>query len=187
MNNKHSLRENNIAGRKKISPSDAKSASVAISHFLLEIIPENVSVAGYHAIKGEVDITDLLNSLFLRGNVVGLPVIEETQKKLKFLVYEPDLQLVKGKFGVPCPPEYLPEITPEILLVPMVAFDLEGNRLGYGGGYYDETIKNLRMHNKKLKVIGVAYNMQGVATMPVYDGDQKMDIVVTEKKVTRFT
>ena len=77
-------------------------------------------------------------------------------------------------------------VTPEVLLVPLIAFDLKGNRLGYGGGYYDRTIEQLRAKNIELVVIGIGYDNQKLASVPTDSYDQSLDIVVTEKKTYRF-
>ncbi len=183
MNNKKSLREKIIAERLLIPAPVASTASQKIGNFLLEIISENSKVAVYCAVRGEVDVSGVLDKLRARGNKTALPVVVESAKILKFLDCPSGETLVVGKFGISCPPSHLSEIMPDVLIVPMVAFDEDGHRLGYGGGYYDATIRHLRLRNEKLLVIGVAYAMQRVEKLPIHDGDQKMDMVVTEKEI----
>ncbi len=186
MNSKKSLREKLIKARQLIKPEDACLAADSIEKHLLEIISENAKVAIYCAIRGEVDLNMVIEKLQSRGNQVALPVVTETEKILKFLDCSSGEELVVGKFGISCPMTHLPEIEPDTVIVPMVGFDLHGNRLGYGGGYYDATLKFLRIKNKKLLVIGVAYAMQQVNNLPIHDGDEKMDMVITEKGIIRF-
>ena len=183
MNNKKSLRKKIIAERQLISAPIANEVSQKIGNFLLEIISKNSKVAGYCAVRGEVDVSGLLEKLQARGNKVALPVIYDGSKILKFLEVVSDSTLVAGKYGISCPQPHLPEIIPDVLIVPMVAFDDFGHRLGYGGGYYDATLASLRYRNKKLLVIGVAYAMQCVENLPIHDGDEKMDMVVTEEGI----
>ncbi len=182
-NNKKLLREKFIKARQEIPKDIAKSAASVITQHLLEIIPQSAKVAAYCAMRGEIDVGGLIAKLQGRGNVTALPVVEDNSKILKFIEVTKDSVLTKGKYGIDCPEVYLPEIIPDVVIVPLVAFDGSGNRLGYGGGYYDATLAHLRIRNKKLLVIGVAYAMQRVEKLPIHDGDQKMDMVVTEKEI----
>jgi 5-formyltetrahydrofolate cyclo-ligase len=183
--NKQLIRKKFIAAREFLPPETASAASASIAEYIREIIPEGAAAAGYCAMRGEVDVSGALEQLYARGNNIALPVVS-VGKILKFLTWSPESPLIEGKFGVACPQPHLPEIAPAVVIAPMVAFDAGGNRLGYGGGYYDATIKHLRRLNKGLNVIGVAYAMQRVENLPVHDGDQKMDMVVTEQGVIRF-
>ena len=183
MNSKKSLREKIIAERLLINAVEAQVAADSVTKYLLDIIPENTKVAAYCAMRGEIDVSGLLIKLQARGNKTALPVVMENEKILKFLEVTSDAALVAGKYGTSCPQPHLPEIIPDAVIVPMVAFDGNGNRIGYGGGYYDATLDYLRSRNKKLLVIGVAYAMQRVENLPIHDGDQKMDMVVTEDGV----
>ncbi|MEQ1705656.1 MAG: 5-formyltetrahydrofolate cyclo-ligase [Rickettsiales bacterium] len=186
MNNKKFLREKIIAERLLIPAPITSSASEKIEKYLLDIISENSKVAAYCAMRGEVDVSGLLEKLQARGNKTALPVVMENEKILKFLEVTSDATLVAGKYGISCPQPHLPEIIPDVVIVPLVAFDGSGNRLGYGGGYYDATLAHLRIRNEKLLVIGVAYAMQRVEKLPVHTGDQKMDMVVTEENDDRI-
>lgn len=186
MNSKKSLREKFIKARLEIPENIAKSAAEIISQRVLEIIPNDTKVAGYCAVNGEVDVSGLIAKLQDRGNITALPVVVDGSKILKFLEVTKDSVLIKGKYRILCPQPHLPETIPEVVIVPLVAFDKNCNRLGYGGGYYDATIKHFRLRNEKLLVIGVAYAMQHVEKLPIHDGDQKMDIVVTEEGATKF-
>lgn len=179
MNSKKSLRKKLIVARQLINPDEAQTAANSIAKYLLEIIPQNAKVSAYCAMRGEVDVNNLIKQLQIRGNQVALPIIT-AEKILKFLDCSDDTPLVAGKFETLCPQPHLPEIEPDVVIVPMVSFDNAGNRLGYGGGYYDTTLAYLRSKNKKLLVIGVAYAMQRVEKLPIHDGDEKMDMVVTE-------
>ncbi len=185
-NNKKLLRENFIKARQEIPKDIAKSAASVVTQHLLEIIPQSAKVAAYCAMRGEIDVSGLIAKLQGRGNVTALPVVDDNSKVLKFIEVTKDSVLTKGKYGIDCPEAHLPEIIPDVVIVPLVAFDKNGNRLGYGGGYYDATLAHLRSRNEKLLVIGVAYAMQKADNLPIYDGDQKMDMVVTEENDDRI-
>lgn len=187
-NQKSTLRKELIVKRLEISPEYAADAALKLAENLLPHIPQNAIVAGYSAMRGEIDVFPLLRELAARGNKICLPTIslpspsgrgQAEGKILQFLAWQTDTALVPGKYGVLCPPDSFPALTPDILIVPMVAFDKSGFRLGYGGGYYDATIHELRGKNKNLCVIGVAYSFQEVDKLPVEAHDEKMDRIIT--------
>ncbi|MEZ5690464.1 MAG: 5-formyltetrahydrofolate cyclo-ligase [Rickettsiales bacterium] len=183
---KEDLRKELLAKRQSIKQEEAKSASVAIAGFLSDIIPQASIVSGYQAIRGEVNLDDLLDELKDRGVKVTLPVVSDNSQILRFLEYSEKQELIIGKFRVLQPKDSAKELAPDIVICPMVGFDGNGNRLGYGGGYYDTTIKELRKENKNLLVVGVAYEAQRIDSIAIHNGDESMDIVVTEKKVLKF-
>ncbi len=183
MDSKKSLREEIIAKRQQIVTGAASDAAKKIEDFLFPLIPADASVALYCAIRGEVDVRGLLKKLCDSGHKVALSAIQENTKILKFLDCSCGTPLIAGKYGIACPQPHLAEIIPDVVIVPLVAFDKSGNRLGYGGGYYDATLAHLRSRNEKLLVIGVAYAMQRTENIPTHSGDQKMDMVVTEEGI----
>ena len=114
---------------------------------------------------------------------ICLPVVDEHTNQLIFSIYNEKKRLKKNKFGInePTKFEYL---TPNIIFVPMVGFDKNLNRLGYGKGFYDRTISKLR-NLKKIFVIGLAYDNQMVECIPTENHDEKMDLIITDKKIYR--
>jgi len=112
---------------------------------------------------------------------VGVPVISRQNAPLRFAEWTPDTAMTVGMFGaqIPAEPVYF---TPEIIIVPLVAFDLHGGRLGYGGGFYDRTLEKLRVEGPLL-AIGFAYNVQQAEDLPLEDTDQRLDLIVTESGV----
>lgn len=107
------------------------------------------------------------------------------EKPLVFRQWHPDMEMTPGGFGIPVPPETMDEVTPDLLLVPFLAFDGEGYRLGYGGGYYDRTLAALRADNADLMAVGVAYGAQKTDKLPREATDQPLDLVVTENEIIR--
>lgn len=168
-NNKTELRKKLIASRMAVAPEVAKQAAESLAGFLSEAIPTGAVVAGYAPIRGEIALNIKCHAL---------PVIGEGSKILRFL--DCSGELVLGKYGIPCSAPDMPEIIPDTLIVPMVGFDTKKNRLGYGGGYYDATIRHLRATNPKLLVIGVAYDMQKIEHIAHESHDEMMDLIVTE-------
>jgi 5-formyltetrahydrofolate cyclo-ligase len=115
---------------------------------------------------------------------VGVPVIMGKGLPLRFREWAPGCAMVAGEFGAEIPAEGA-WLEPEVLIVPLLAFDARGFRLGYGGGFYDRTLAGLRDRHKVLAV-GFAFAAQEVAHVPVDGFDQRLDLVVTEKGVRRF-
>lgn len=186
MADKQALRKRLIAERMEIKREVAKEASNVLAKHLLEIIQKGTRVAGYCAIRGEIDISVALEKLRENGSKIALPVIDEDSKILKFLECSPDTPLIAGRYGIFCPQPHLPEIIPDVVIIPLVAFDNKGYRIGYGGGYYDATISHLRAINKNIRIIGAAYAMQQVEKIEPEPHDEKMDMVVTEEEIIRF-
>ena len=176
MIDKKDLRATLIEKRFAIPPEIARAASVKLGAQLQSLIPTGARIAGYSAIRGEIAV-DI--------DVSALPIVLADTKILKFLAYKKGLPLVIGKYGVSCPPLHMPEIIPDVVIVPLVGFDANKNRLGYGGGYYDATIKHLRSIKPTILVVGVAYDLQKLDDIPVEPHDQKMDMIVTESGVVK--
>lgn len=139
--------------------------------------------AGYMPIGSELDCRPLLNRLAAAGVPLCLPVVTAPDAPLLFRRWLPDDPLVPGSFGISEPGAAAPEVTPQVLLVPMLAFDRQGHRLGYGGGYYDRTLKALRAAHD-IVAIGVAFAGQLRDKVPVSGGDEPLDWILTEISAT---
>jgi len=140
-------------------------------------------LAGYMPIRTEVDPLPVMAQMAAFGPV-GVPVIEGAGKPLKFRQWTPDCALVDGPFGAKIP-ESGAWLEPEVLIVPLVAFDRNGGRLGYGGGFYDRTLEGLRAVRPTLAV-GFAFAAQEADALPLEPTDQPLDALVTEREVIRF-
>ena len=114
---------------------------------------------------------------------VAIPVIYKNFNELIFSKFYKEKFLAKNKYCINEPTK-INQITPDVIFVPMVGFDKNLNRLGYGKGYYDRTISKLRKL-KKIFVIGLAYDNQMVCNIPIENHDEKMDIILTDKKIYR--
>ncbi|WP_374642319.1 5-formyltetrahydrofolate cyclo-ligase [Tabrizicola sp.] len=138
-------------------------------------------LSGYMPMRSEIDP---LPAMAAHQGPVGVPVILEKAAPLRFREWSPGCRLVEGAFRAMIPEEGA-WIEPEVMIVPMLAFDARGYRLGYGGGFYDRTLELLRARGPVLAV-GFAFSAQEVAEVPVDAFDQRLDAVVTEKGVTLF-
>jgi len=145
--------------------------------------------AGYMPIGSELDCLPLLNRLAAAGVPLCLPVVTAPGQPLVFRSWLPDDPLAPGSFGTSEPTAAAPEVSPQVLLVPMLAFDRQGHRLGYGGGYYDRTLKALRAARDGgggIVAIGVAFAGQLRDKVPVSEDDQPLDWILTEIGATCF-
>lgn len=138
-------------------------------------------VGGYHALPDEADPALLLERLVELGCHVAYPRVVGKGAALEFHRVPDGEVLTPGAFGIHEPMDIWPRAVPQLLLVPLLAFDAYGHRLGYGGGFYDRTITLL-----KVPAIGIAYAGQQVAALPADDHDMTLDGMLTEKGLTKF-
>ena len=138
-------------------------------------------LAGYMPMRSEIDP---LPAMAAHRGVVGVPVIPGPAMALRFREWTPGCALVAGDFGALIPAEGA-WVEPAVLIVPMLAFDARGYRLGYGGGFYDRTLEGLRARRPTLAV-GFAFAAQEVDEVPIDAVDQQLDVVVTEEGVREF-
>lgn len=135
---------------------------------------------GYHPIAYELDPLPLLRTLHANGFRIALPRTGEAM--LSFREWSPDSALERGKFGVLQPLESQPELHPAIVLVPLLAFDRNGNRLGYGAGYYDASLRDLRKR-QQIMAIGIAFDEQEFPEIPKEPQDEPLDMILTPSRV----
>lgn len=138
-------------------------------------------VAGFVAMRTEIDPRPALEEAARHGPV-GLPVVERRGLPLRFRRWRPGDALVPAGFGTLVPPEGAEELVPEVLVVPLVAWDRRGGRLGYGGGFYDRTLAALRARGPVVAV-GFAWGAQEDPGLPLEETDAALDWVVTEAEV----
>lgn len=140
-------------------------------------LPEGAVVAGYVAIGEEIDPLPLMRRIN-RDYRLALPVVREKGAPLSFCAWQPGDPLSEARWGLREPLPDAPEAEPDALLVPLLAFDARGYRLGYGGGFYDRTIA-LARSTRGLVAIGLAYDEQEVPAVPRLHFDQRLDWVLT--------
>jgi 5-formyltetrahydrofolate cyclo-ligase len=147
-------------------------------------VPDGAAVAGFLAYRTEIDVLPLMARLVADGAVTALPVVTGKGQPLVFRRWEPGGPLEEAHFGIHVPPATAGEVEPDVLLVPMLAFDRQGYRLGYGGGFYDRTLERLRAL-KPVTAIGVAFAAQEVAEVMRGAHDQPLDFILTERGAIR--
>jgi len=149
-------------------------------------IAKGTVVGGFLAMAGEVDPAPLMARLAEKGAELAVPRVAAKAMPLVFHRWTPDTRLVVSNFGVREPDAATPIAVPDVLLVPLLAFDKQGYRLGYGGGFYDRTLAALRAQ-KPIRAIGVAYAGQEVENLPRDQYDQRLDAILTEEGLRAFS
>ncbi len=149
-------------------------------------IGAGVAVAAYWPVGDEADVRPLLSHLHGMGARCLLPVVEAAEQPLSFRHWSPGQPLDGGPLGTRQPAATAEAGAPAVLLVPLLAFDRRGYRLGQGGGYYDRTLPLLR-DRAKVEAVGVGYSCQEVETMPFGPTDARLDWIVTEETAFRTT
>ena len=178
------LRAEAISLRKEIwlnSGAPAAEAIAARGVSLIQSFGPAGAIGGYHALRAELDPLPLLTALHAHGFCIALP---RTGKNLAltFREWTPGSALEQGKFGVAEPLETQPAIQPTIVFVPLVAFDRKGNRLGYGAGYYDAYLRDVRGRQSVL-AIGVAFDEQEFPEILREPQDEPLDMILTPSRV----
>lgn len=182
-------RELRLAMRRRraaLATDDQAAASMAVMARLarVPVLREATVVAGYRAVRGEVDIDAVLALLIEQGATVTVPCV--VGEHLEFAVWTPDSESVPGSFGIPEPIDSrtVAFATHDVALVPLVAFDGDGNRLGQGGGFYDRALT--RGPDRPPVTIGIAHAFQEVGSIPIEPWDVALDAVVTEDGARAF-
>lgn len=186
---KRSLREQALLRRQSLTEEERLRASFRVAKRLLEesLIPEGSIVAGYWPVRGELDIIPAMKELMKWGHRVCLPQIVEKGQPLMFREWREEMPMIEGALGIAVPDPAVADIrVPDVLLVPLVGFDAGGHRLGYGGGYYDRTIAQLRRANV-VQSIGIGFEIQKCEALPTGAHDRKMDVILTENGVYRYS
>ena len=149
-------------------------------------VAKDAIVSFYWPMVDEADPRALMSALAAKGHALALPCIIAREEPLQFRKWSERDATIVNLFGIAEPLVDAEIVTPHIVLVPMLAFDAEGFRLGYGGGYYDRTLAALRDAGEVLAV-GIAYAGQEVPRLPRKPHDEKLDLILTETGLRRFT
>jgi 5-formyltetrahydrofolate cyclo-ligase len=161
---------------------DRAPLALASMTFPFKAQPNANVVSAFHPYQSEIDTRLLLGKLAGEGWTTCLPVVLGKGLPLEFRRWLPGEPLVKGVWGIERPLDTSPVVEPDVLIIPLLAFDRKGYRLGYGGGFYDRTLEKLRVL-KKIVAIGVGYSGQEIEAVPHGAHDQPLDYMLTEKEI----
>jgi 5-formyltetrahydrofolate cyclo-ligase len=180
------LRAAALARRDALSDAQRDAAAQALAARGLPFdIAHGAIVAGYSPIRSEIDPTPLMRKLAAQGAQLALPVIIARDAPLMFRVWSPGAELVRGPLGIFEPAPGAASVIPDVLLVPLAAFDRSGHRIGYGAGHYDRTFAQLRP-SKAITAAGVAFAVQEIEAVSALPHDVALDYVLTETQSFDF-
>jgi 5-formyltetrahydrofolate cyclo-ligase len=180
---KSDLRTVAQARRDALPAAERMAAAEAIAARAFPVaVPSNAVVSGFMPLQSEISPLPLMRKLSDVGVRLALPVVVGRGVPLLMRSYAFGDALVKGVWGIRVPPPEAPVVDPDVLLVPLLAFDRNGNRLGYGAGYYDMTIAALRA-KKPVVAVGIAFAAQEVDLVPTTPRDVRLDLVLTEREI----
>ena len=181
LDEKAQMRKAAFVRRKAAHARDMGNAAAVLSSFLAGY--RGVDLAGYMPIRTEINPLPAMEEAAAHGRV-GVPVILGEGQPLQFSEWSPEGEMKDGAFGAKIPFEDR-FFDPEIVIVPLVAYDANGARLGYGGGFYDRTLELLRSRRPTL-AIGFSYADQFAECLPLEPTDQPLDLLITENEVLTF-
>ena len=177
------LRKAALARREALAPDmRAAAAQTIAARGLPMAVPAGAIVSGYSPMKSELNPVPLMRKLADAGAQLALPVVQGRGKPLLMRAWRFGAPLVAGVWGIREPGPDAPEVFPDIMLVPLAAFDRRGHRIGYGAGYYDMTIARIRAM-KPVMAIGLAFAAQQIEAVPDTPFDARLDLVLTEREV----
>lgn len=186
---KRKLREAMLLKRQQVPHVAMLSASESVARHFADhpILSFAASFAGYRAVRGELDVMPVFTMMRRYEKAMGLPRMVAKDAPLVFHHWQPGASLTRHMLGIEEPSAEQEILVPEVVLVPLLAFDGDGYRLGYGAGFYDRTMQALREAPTPPPLfIGVAYSMQEVEHVPAGEHDQPLDGIITEHGVSIF-
>lgn len=185
---KNEIRTARLAARDAIAETDRIEKSLAIGDHAADALAfdPGTILSGFFPIRSEADIRPLMHRLKSRGARLCLPAVLDRQT-IVFRELVDGAPLVSTGFGTTGPAADAPVVDPEILLMPLSAFDASGNRIGYGAGHYDRAIARLHAKGLQPRLIGVAFDCQQVEAVPAEAHDVPLDAVVTESGYRTFS
>lgn len=180
---KATLRREAAARRDAAHAADGADAGQALIRQGLDrlVLLRPRVISGFCSIRSEIDVRPLMLALATAtGAELAMPVVVARGQSLSFRRWRDGMALVPGPFGTTHPAESEATLAPDLILVPLLAFDRGRHRLGYGAGFYDRTLAGLRAAGP-VTAVGIAYAAQEVAAVPVGDHDERLDLVLTER------
>jgi 5-formyltetrahydrofolate cyclo-ligase len=179
---KETLRREGLARRNALPQELRASAARALAEHPFPGTVDRATISGFMPLKSEINPVPLMQKLAQAGAGLALPIVQGRGKPLIMRAFRFGDALVSGVWGIREPRPEAPEVAPDILLVPLIAFDRPGHRIGYGAGYYDRTINSLRAQ-KNVLAIGLAFAAQEITQVPSTPRDARLDLVLTEREI----
>jgi len=170
------LRKKNYKLKKKIN------FSLIFNLINNTFLNKKINIAAYFPTNYEANILSFINEAAKKNFNIVLPVVKPKNNMI-FRLWKPTDPLTINRFGIPEPTKTNKKLTPDLILVPMVAFDKKLNRIGYGGGFYDRSLKKIKKIKNKSIALGIAYSFQQCGIIPINKNDFKLDYILTERGI----
>ncbi len=177
---KAELRDEALARRADIPVGDHERLSRFAAERIAPLIADGETVALFWPIRGEIDPLSLGETVLARGGCVVLPAV--LGDGIVFRRFDNPSDLEAGSFGTLHPPADAPQSLPDLIVAPLAAFDRSGGRIGYGGGYYDRYVSQLRSQGHPFRFVGIAFSCQEVDAIPLATHDERLDAVATDRE-----
>ncbi len=183
---KAELRREVVARRSSLPAAVRSAAAETIAGRPFPVpFPGGAIVSGFMPLQNEIDALPLMHKLAGQGARLALPVVIGRGMPLLLRAWDFGEPLAPGPWGIREPTASAASVEPDIVLVPLVAFDRAGHRIGYGAGFYDQTLTRLRAR-KPVIAVGVAFAMQEIPAVPATASDERLDLMLTEREVIHF-
>ena len=173
-----------IAQRQQISPEEHRHASLKIEGFLeetLSVLPPQI-LSAYWPFQAEVDLRGLIDRLRAQGWTAALPLVVKKRSPLEFLRWVADAEMDDSVYGIPVPRIRVP-VQPDVVVIPLVGFDAQNFRLGYGAGYFDITLAAM---TPRPRTIGIGFELARLETIYPHTTDIPLDLIITEAGIQQF-
>lgn len=182
---KRALRRTMTERRDAVALTERANAAASLAaHVMVRLaFPAASCIAGYFPFRSEFDVLPLLRVLHESDRALALPVIGGSGERLVFRRYRPADALAINALGIPEPGLEAPSVEPTHILVPLLAFDDRGYRLGYGGGYYDRTLAAFRAEGRHVASIGIGFDLQRIERVPCDARDERLELIATEREL----
>jgi len=185
---KETVRQAAFKRRLALDAEDRRHWSAQLTENFLQNValpPEGGVITAYAPVNGEVDVIPLITHLHGKGYRCAMPYVMDSLQRLAFLEWTPETKMFTGLYGIPQPdPQTARELLPDMLIVPMLAFDENCHRMGYGSGQFDRTFADLKKV-QSFRTAGIAFEAQKFDRVPVDHHDYILDMVVTESRLYR--
>jgi 5-formyltetrahydrofolate cyclo-ligase len=185
---KKKLRKVLVEKRNTIKQNSTEEFNIEVFNQLIESVDfgKIKYVASFISIRSEISTNQLNEKILEMKKTLSFPLIEKNSQELIFKKFNSNKNFELGKFNIPEPSKENKEIFPQLFFVPCLGFDLNGYRIGYGGGFYDKTFAKLKRLNYKFYAVGFAFDKQKQNQIPKENYDYKLDFVLTEKQLYTF-
>jgi 5-formyltetrahydrofolate cyclo-ligase len=186
---KRALRARMMAWRAALLPKERDAAGIAVAGIglaFLGALEKGSVISAFSPMANELRLWPLLRRLAGEGHALALPIVQGKGRALLFRAWKPGDAMAKGVWGIAEPLADRASLEPDVVIAPLLAFDVCGWRLGYGGGFYDRTLRELRRRKAPIAV-GVAYDQQAVDAVPHLDYDERLEWVLTPSGAIRCT